>query len=34
MLETKKIKGVLVRINSPGGSVGASQEINSSIREN
>ena len=29
----EKIKGVLVRINSPGGSVGASQEINSSIRE-
>ncbi len=28
-----KIKGVLVRVNSPGGVVGASQEINSTIRE-
>lgn len=29
----KKIKGVLVRINSPGGTVAASQEINSAILE-
>ncbi len=29
----EKIKGVLVRINSPGGSVGASQEIHSTIEE-
>ena len=29
----EKIKGVLIRINSPGGTVGASQEINSAIRE-
>jgi len=29
----EKIKGVLVRINSPGGTVGASQEINTTIRE-
>jgi len=28
-----KIKGVLVRVDSPGGAVGASQEINSTIRE-
>ena len=31
--DSPKIKGVLVRINSPGGAVGASQEINSAIRE-
>ena len=31
--ESSKIKGVLVRINSPGGTVGASQEINAAIRE-
>ena len=29
----EKIKGVLVRINSPGGTVGASQEINTTIQE-
>lgn len=29
----EKIKGVLVRVDSPGGAVGASQEINSAIRE-
>lgn len=29
----EKVKGVLVRINSPGGTVGASQEINSAIQE-
>ena len=29
----EKIKGVLVRVNSPGGTVGASQEIHSAIRE-
>ena len=28
-----KIKGVLIRVNSPGGTVGASQEINSAILE-
>ena len=27
------IKGILIRVNSPGGSVGASQEINSTIKE-
>lgn len=31
--ENKKVKGVLVRINSPGGTVGASQEINQAVRE-
>ena len=31
--DTEKIKGVLIRVNSPGGTVGASQEINSAIRE-
>ena len=29
----EKIKGVLVRVNSPGGTVGASQEINATIQE-
>ena len=29
----EKIKGVLIRVNSPGGNVGASQEINATIRE-
>lgn len=29
----EQIKGVLVRVNSPGGTVGASQEINALIRE-
>ena len=28
-----KIKGVLIRVNSPGGTVGASQEVNSTILE-
>ncbi len=31
--DKETIKGVLVRINSPGGSVGASQEINALIRD-
>lgn len=29
----EKIKGVLIRVNSPGGTVGASQEMHSAIRE-
>lgn len=29
----EQIKGILIRVNSPGGTVGASQEINSLIRE-
>ena len=32
-LNKEQIKGVLIRVNSPGGTVGASQEINSLIRE-
>lgn len=31
--ENKRIKGVLLRINSPGGTVGTSQEINQAITE-
>ncbi len=31
--ENKRVKGVLIRINSPGGTVGASQEINQAVRE-
>ena len=31
--DKERIKGVLIRVNSPGGTVGASQEINSTILE-
>lgn len=32
-LKNKKVKGVLLRINSPGGTIGASQELNDAVKK-